>query len=228
MKSILLLSVCLATITTNAQHNGTSGDMRNFAMQTQVVLARNPFNQKNNTVGTQYLFPLWVKGNLVTNDGKSFSYLYNFDKIDQRVYRLQEDSTIFLIDKDQVKSLLLSDGGTEYDFEKIPSLQDGGLYRVLVKAAKYRLYSFTKTKFIASNYTTNGISSSGNTYDEFKDAVSYYVVMADGSTKEIELKKKSIYSIFPEEKIKIDQFFKEHSNRVDEIFLKSLVAALNA
>ena len=229
IKSILLIAIYLTAIEASAQHDGTTGDMRTFAEQTQVVLSRNPFDQKNNTVGTQYLFPHWVHGNLITNDGQAFpDYLYNFDKITQGLYRLQPDSAIFLIDKAQIKSLSLTDGVNTFDFESLPSLHTGSLYRNLVKGPKYSLYSLTKTKFIASNYTTNGISSSGNLYDEFKDAITYYIVMSDGTAKEINFKKKAINSMFAADKTKVDQFFKDHSSEdVDENFLKLLVTSLN-
>lgn len=226
MKTILFITTVIVSHVAGGQ---ATGDMRTFAMPTQVVLQRNPFNPKANTVGTQYLFPDWVHGTLITNDGQKFSeYLYDLDKISQGLYRIQADSTVFLIDKMQIKWLSLNDGQTTYEFEKVPSLKDDQLYRILAKGSKYSLYSLISTKFIPSNYTSNGIVTKGNLYDEFKDEVSYYLVTADGTAKQVSLKKKAFVSALEAEKPAIEKFFKDNSDATqNEAFYKQLVISLN-
>jgi hypothetical protein len=128
-----------------------------------------------------------------------------------------------------VKSITLSDGVKTYTMEKVPSLDPDNLYAVLVKGNKYSLYSQTKTHFIAANYFTNGISSSGNMYDEFKDEVKYYVVTPDGKNNEVPLKRKAVKKIFEAEKEKVSEFFKANdtAGNFGEDFLKSLVESLS-
>jgi hypothetical protein len=91
------------------------------------------------------------------------------------------------------------------------------------------LYSFTTTRFTASNYFTNGVSSSGNMYDEYKDESVYFVQYADGHTKAMPLKRKVVKAMFEEEKEKVALFFKQNDNAehpFDEKFVAELVNSL--
>ena len=208
------------------------GDWRNFAEQTQVTLRRDPFGNKPNTVGSQFLFTDWVKGKVINVNGVEFSDgYYNFNKVSQNLYVQIKDtvSTVaFLVDKDQLKSISLSDGMQSYQLEKVAGLDPEIFYNVLVKGNKYSLYSETKTKFIPSDFETNGLVTSGNNYDEYKDAVTYWVMFADGKFHEVTLKKKSIKSVFEAEKDKVEQFYKTSSIlESNEVFLQSLVNFLN-
>jgi len=208
------------------------GDWRNFAEETQVTLQLYPFGKKTNTVGSQFLFDDWVKGKVINTNGVEFTDgLYNFNKVSQNLYVEMKDTAntvAFLVDREQLKSISLSDGIHTYLLEKVPALDAGSFYSVLAKGNKYSLYSQVKTKFIASDYETNGIVTSGNTYDEYKDEVSYWVVFADGSAHEISLKKKSIKNVLDAEKEKVDQFYKANADQdQNENFLSRLIASLN-
>jgi len=235
LKIVFVLST-VVSIHAVAQNNSVNlfqssdgrGDFRNFSFQTSIIMQRNHFAQKANTVGNQYLFTDWVRGSVVDSKGAKFDGLFNLDKIGQNLYLKLDTSSnnAFMVDKQQVQFVSLSDGSASYEFEKIPSMKNDKLYCTLVKG-KYSLYSFAKTKFIASNYSTNGIATSGNLYDEFKDEVSYYVIFPDGTSKEISLKKKSIKSVLEAEKEKIDLFFKSNEFALDENSLKSLIKSLN-
>lgn len=204
-------------------------DFRTFYFQNSIAVERNHFATKANTVGTQYLFPNWVKGSVVDNSGNIFDGLFNFDKITQELYLKLDSSSnnAFMVDKQQIKSATLTDGLISYQLERVPSLNNNNLYRILEKG-KYSLYGFTKTKFIPSNYTSNGIVTSGNLYDEYKDEVHYYIVFPDGTNKEISLKKKAIKSVLENEKNTVDLFFKNNdAPSIDENYLKQLVTVLN-
>ena len=208
------------------------GDWRNFAEQTQVTLQLHPFSSRPNTVGSQFLFADWVKGEVININGMQFTEgLYNFNKVSQNLYVQMKDTintVAFLVDREQLKSIYLSDGIQSFQLEKVPALDPASFYTVLAKGNKYSLYSQVKTKFIGSDFETNGIVSSGNTYDEYKDAVSYWVVFADGSSHEVSLKKKSIKNVFAGEKEKVDQFYKANGDQQqDENFLSRLVSSLN-
>lgn len=189
------------------------------------------FTTKNQTVGNQYLFENWVGGTVVDKDGKVFSegYLFNFNKINQNLYfRLKDSAVAFLVNKSLVTSISLSDANKSYVLEKVPSLDPDNFYRVLAKTKKYTLYSFTQTSFVPANYFTNGYTSSGSMYDEFKDQVKYYLVYADGRTKEVPLRRKAVKKIFEEDRQKVDAFFKNNNTAgvFGEETLKSLVESI--
>ena len=189
------------------------------------------FKVKDQTVGSQYLYESWVPGTLTGVDGKSYSegYLFNFNKMTQHVYvRLKDAPQAFLINKTMVGSVDFNDGLRKTHFEKVKTLDSNQLYQVLAKGSKHTLYSFTTTKFTASNYFTNGVSSSGNMYDEYKDESVYYVQYADGHTRQMPLKRKVVKAMFEEEKEKVAQFFKQNDNAEHPFDVKLVAELVNS
>jgi len=225
-----LLAATVASFVGNAQHTNTTGDMRNFASQTSIVMERTPFTKTGNVVGSQFLFKDWAKGMVVNKQGVGFTDgLFNYDKIHKNLYVFKND-TIFLVAKYQLQTIRLHDesDSNSYVLEKIPSLKTDDLYFVVSKGTKYSLMKEVTTKFINANYQTNGIVSSGNMYDEFKDEYRYFVIFPDGSSHEVSLKKKSIKSVLEAEKEKVDQFYKANADdEQNESFLSRLIASLN-
>jgi hypothetical protein len=129
-----------------------------------------------------------------------------------------------------LQTIRLHDEGdsNSYVLEKIPSLKTDDLYIVVSRGTKYSLLKEVTTKFINANFQTNGIVSSGNDYDEFKDEYKYFVIFPDGSAHDISLKKKSIKNVLEAEKEKVDQFFKANaSDEQNESFLSRLISSLN-
>ena len=205
-------------------------DFGTFAIQTEITITQNPFKQKNNTLGSSFLFPQWVHGRVINTKGEVFSDgLFNLDKVSQNLYLRMEDSAVgFLIDNNQLSSIMLQDAKTKYYFEKLPLLKTNLFYCALVKGSKYALYSLIKTKFIPSNYHTNGMVSTGNLYDEYKDEVIYYIVFGNENFSEINLKKKSIRKVLEGDKTRVENYFNQHGNdNIDEQFLISLIGHLN-
>lgn len=190
------------------------------------------FSSKAQTIGSQYIFENWVNGSITDNDGKVFSegYVFNFNKINQNLYfKLKDSAAAFIVNKSQLKSITLNDGVKTITLEKLPGFDTDNFYRVLVKGKKYSLYSLTKTNFVAANYFTNGITSSGSMYDEFKDEVKYFLVTPDGVTKEVPLKKKAVKKALEAEKTKVDEFFKMNNTAgvFGEETLKALVESVS-
>lgn len=191
------------------------------------------FSSKAQTIGSQYLFETWVPGSVIDYNGVEFSegYLFNYNKITQNIYiRLKDSAAAFLVHKNLLRSVMFLDGSNKIIFEKVASLDSNNFYHVLSKGPKYSLYKFTRTNFIASNFFTNGVSSSGNMYDEFKDESTYYLVTTDGKTSIVPLKRKSVKSLFAAEKEKVNSFFRENDtveNSFGEKFLGDLVNYLN-
>ena len=78
--------------------------------------------------------------------------------------------------KKEIGTFTLTDGKQEYTFEPVDIINPLQFFAVLAKNDKYALYKLIKTKFIKADYHTNGLSESGNTYDEYKDEADYYIV----------------------------------------------------
>jgi hypothetical protein len=240
-KFVALAAGIVTAFTANAQKTlqSTTPEVHNFYETAQsgfnsYSIPKVPsFERKAETVGNQYLFEDWVSGVVVNIDGVSFGdgYLFNYNKLSQNLYvKVKDTAAAFLVNKHQLKSIWLTDGTRQFLLERVAAIDSNYFYNAIVKSNKYSLYSLTKTKFIASNYVTNGMTSSGNLYDEFKDEVVYYIVFPDGTAKTIPSKKKAIKSLFEADKEKVEEFYKNNdnaNNSFGESFLKSLVEYLN-
>ncbi|MDP4264339.1 MAG: hypothetical protein Q8941_17545 [Bacteroidota bacterium] len=235
MRKYLLTIASIGLLYCSAQNQTISmqSDFQLFAQGASTGLNSSSlvsFTRKEETVGCQFLFKNWAKGMVTNKQGVSFSNgLFNYDKINKNLYILKGDTT-FLVDKYQIQSVMLHDDANtdNYVLEKIPSLKTDDLYIVISKGAKYSLMKSVETKLVLADFHTNGLISSGNKYDEFKDEYKYFVVFPDSASHDVSLKKKSIKSIFDTEKEKVDSFFKEHSgDELNENFLSRLITSLN-
>jgi hypothetical protein len=86
----------------------------------------------------------------------------------------------------------------------------------------------TNTKFVKNDFHTDGLTSTGNNYDEFVDEYAYYLYNVQ--TKQVQpftLKKKSIKAAFGDDGKKVDSFFDAYSDSIDDVFLRSLGDYMN-
>lgn len=198
--------------------------------QAQNATALKNFGHSGEVVGSQFLFNTWVKGVIVNNEGVEFTNgLFNYDKISQNLYiNTNENNQAFLVFKKDVKSVTLTDGVTTVTLEKVPALKTDQLYTVLAKGSRYTLYALTKTKFVPASFSTNGISSSGNMYDEYRDEKSYFIVSASGAAQPVSLKMKSVKAALQADKEKVEDYLKQNPDAtIDENFVSLLVQSLN-
>lgn len=190
-----------------------------------------------NTIGSRLLLKKWVNGSVVTMSDTVYNgpaLLFNYDKLQGDLLVQKSDNTIFAVDKNKIKSFILreaisNDTIKEYNFEKIEIVNKNSFCQVLVKGQKYSLYKLPKTKFVKSNYSTNGIVESGSKYDSYEDEFEFYIVSKEkNEVKKVDLKKKAIKQALHFEEVKVEVFFKAHSfDAIDENFLTGLIAGLN-
>ncbi len=191
------------------------------------------FSSKEETRGSKYLFNEWVNGFVVTAAGSSIkndATQFNYDKISGSLLMTEDKKTAIELDKSQIKAFTLySDTSTEYTFENIPVISSNTFCQLIAKGSKYGIYKLIKTKFVKSDYHTDGMTSTGNPYDEYIDEYEYYLLTpADNKFETFKLSKKSIEKVLKNEQQKIHDFFSMHKGeQVDETFLKNLIAYLN-
>ncbi len=188
---------------------------------------------KEDTKGSQFLFDTWVKGSMADAKGNAVNadgYSFNYDKLGGALLLSQDKQTAIAVDKDRARSFILYDKADKARrFEYVPAI-DAKLYcEVLSAGAKYRIYKLTKTKFIKADYKNDGISSSGNKYDEFTDEFAYYVADAKGGApQKISLKSKAIKQAFATDADKVKAYFDAHKDdEVNEEFLIDLTNSIN-
>lgn len=184
--------------------------------------------EKEYTHGSRYLFADWADGSVINAKGllvKNPAFLFNYDKIQGDLLLTHDKKNAIIIDKDKIQSFILYNQTKEpYIFEKVPAIDNIHFIQVLSSGSKYKIYKLTKTKFIKSDYSTNGLVTTGNSYDEYVDENTYYVLNVQSNLlQKLILKKKSIKEIFENEGNKLNNFFKEHStSSIDDHFLKNL------
>ena len=185
-----------------------------------------------NVHGSRFLFDDWVHGfalspkdSIMQND----AYLFNYDKIDGNLIFATGGTAIHLGVKKEIKEFILFDGsGKPYVFDDVPAIDSKHYTQVLGSGSKYKIYKEIDTKFIKSDYSTNGITSHGNNYDEFLDENVYYVVkLPGGQPEKLSLRKKAIKTAFAADADKVNKFLSDNDGDIDDAYLKKLGEYMN-
>jgi len=186
---------------------------------------------KDATQGSKTLFKDWVHG-YVINSGDSLvqnpGFLLNYDKMAGTLLLTEDKASMIALYKDKVKSFTLFDMLNQpYTFTIVPAIDKSHYVQVISSGNNYSIYKLTKTKFIASNYSSDGIASVGNNYDEYEDEFTYYVLGKSGVPQKISLKKKSLKEAFNESPDKLNQYFKTNDGDIDDGYLHDLGDYMN-
>lgn len=190
------------------------------------------FTPKQETQGSRYLFNGWAHGSVINADNSLFdnpAYLYNYDKMEGTFLLTQDKLSAIEVNKAQLKSFIVYvDKDKPLVFESVPSIDNSLFVQVISSGNKYKIYKLTKTKFVKSDYHTDGIASTGNPYDEYIDENSYFVLnVQQNQLQKLSLKKKFIEKVFASEGEKIDKFLKNNNDTMNDIYLKNLGDYLN-
>jgi hypothetical protein len=191
------------------------------------------FSYKEETKGRRYLFGDWAHGSVVNADNSAFNnpgYVYNYDKMEGALLMTGDKQSAIEVDKAQIKSFTVYvDKDKPSVFENVPSVDNVHFVQVIYSGNKYKIYKLTKTKFVKSDYHTDGIVTTGNSFDEYVDEDSYFVLnVQNNQVQKLSLKKKSVKEAFASEGERLNRFFSENSdNAINELFLKNLGDYLN-
>lgn len=186
------------------------------------------FHTKEDTKGSPYLFDFWLKG-VVSNITDTtliddYRNLYNVNKMTGDLIMTRDFQSALTVDKSQIKFFTLYDSlKNTHSFMIVPIINKDLFCEVIGLGNNYDIFKLTTAKFVKADYHSNGLTSSGNNYDEYANTVYYYLFDLDAGTyKNFLLKKKSILSAFDNNKT-VEQFFSNHKEAIDDNFLKALV-----
>jgi hypothetical protein len=187
---------------------------------------------KEPTVGSPFLLHSYTRG-LVINQLDSVidkpDYLFNYDKMSGNLLLKRDNDLPIAVNKAQVKYFCLKRSKGGYIFERVPLINSGEFFQVLLKGLKYSCYKMYRSKFVPMNQHTNGYVTEGNDYDEYQDFYTYFLL--DQKKEEVvvfELTKKSIRKTFPSKNAIVEKYIKDHRNDdMDEIYITGLVEKLN-
>ncbi len=237
MKANTILFISLVIHFTAFSQTGFSGsqgtfkDFGNYSMHPITSGSNiNAFNSPENTKGRRYFFDQWVKGKVIVNDGKEIGneeYLFNFDKVTNNLLVTQDKKTVIEVNKESIKEIHLREDGKDYVFAKVDKISTYRFVEVMEKNDKLSLYKTINTHLVKADYTTNGLTESGNPYDEYID-LPVYVIIYKGDMRTVSLKFGSIKANLKEESKKVKDYYADHLNdEVDENYLKNLVEYIN-
>jgi hypothetical protein len=184
-----------------------------------------------NIKGTRLLFDNWVRGAVIKNNGEEINgdkYYFNFDKITNNLLVTIDKQQIIEVYKDSIQSFRFKEHGTLYAFEKFPAIERFRFVQILLKDdEKYSLFKSLHTRFIGSDYQTNGLTETGNPYDEYVDSYKYFIVYK-GDVRPVELKFSSIKKALKENSSLAKDYYANHiSDEIDESYLSDIVQYVN-
>jgi hypothetical protein len=196
----------------------------------------NLFNisRKEDTKGSRYLVgDGWAKGYVVDKTGatvKNDNFAYNYDKINGSLLLTQDKRAAVDVDRDQIKSFTIYNKLDQPEtYQLITAINPTHYTQVLSDGSKYKVYKYTKTTFVKSDFKTDGMTSTGNHYDEYVDEPTYYVLNVKTSAlQKISLKAKAIKQVFAADADKVKAYFSDHADDdINDTFLSNLADSLN-
>lgn len=191
------------------------------------------FHPTEATQGSKYLDNDWLSGYIVVADNsvvKNPQYGLNYDKITGGLLLSQDRKTAIEVDKDKVKSFTIVDkNNVENTFVSVPEIDKSHYVVVLADGSKYKIYKQISTKFIKNNYHSDGMTSTGNNYDEYEDTYTYYVLNAKTNKLQvISTRKKSLKAAFEGDGVKMDNFFAQNNDSSNaDAYLKQVGTYVN-
>lgn len=186
---------------------------------------------QEDTRGSRYLLKDFAHGIIVDNTGRVITdsmLLMNYDKIDGQLMIAQDAKSYLEVDKEKVVAFAFKTPDTSFIFLNVPILSKINYFMLIASGPRYSVYKSIKTKFVKANYVSNGLTESGNDYDDYADTQTYFWVAGKDSAGIFELKKRSIKAVFAREKGRLDLWFSKHkTDDIDDHFIKGLVDCLN-
>jgi len=216
---------------TIAAQQATQNTSENSTFGTGGYLA--PTHQTGATHGSQYLFPTFVHGFVITAADKlahSANYLFDYDKMGGILLLTKDNRTMTTVGNDDTKSFtLFGNDDQRLTFVKVPAIDNAHWVQVLASGSKYAIYKVIKTTFVKANFENHGVTQTGNDYDEYADDFNYYIYdVAGNSYKKTALKKKALKEDFPKEADKITKYISDHSSEsIDDTYLEKLGIFMN-
>jgi hypothetical protein len=189
------------------------------------------FTVKEETRGSRYLFLEWAKGFVINSKDSLIQrsdMMFNYDKMGGGLLLSRDGRSAIEVNREQVKTFTLySPDGVQYNFENVPAISKKCYVEVVEEGTKYKIYKLVNTEFVKMDYATNGLTTSGNPYDEYLDKPTYYVIGKDGAPLQIALKRKALKEAFKEDTEKLNQFFASNGGDIDDDYLRGLGEYMN-
>ena len=193
MKKYLTYTLLCITISyiSHAQENLSAGK--------DIDKISSPFRYLNEISfrGKNFLFDgNWVKARLLTANNSivsNDSFLYNVDKIEQRLLFTSDFRSVYEIDRREFKAVLFYFRDSAYVYKHINFINNKDLFEVIVNDNdKYSLYKVMRTKIVKGRFESISFSAPNmRSSDIYQDIAEYYVFFPNKEYRKIHLLKKA-------------------------------------
>jgi len=190
------------------------------------------FIHKEETQGSRYLFNTWVHGYVINSRDSLIqnpSLFFNYDKMGGGLLLTKNKHAAIEVYRENVKSFTLFDALNQPStFAKVPEIDKTHYVQVIASGNNYKIYKSVTTKFIKSDYHSDGLASTGNNFDLYEDEFTYYILnVKTNQLAKIALKKKALKQAFVADENKANNYFKSNDGDIDDSYLASLGDYMN-
>jgi hypothetical protein len=190
------------------------------------------FHEKDATQGSRFFFGKFTHGYVINSQDSLIQnpvFQLDYDKMGGNLLLTRDGRTIVSVDNELVKTFTLFDALNQaYTFTLVPSVDKTHFVQVMADGNNYKIYKAVKTTFVKADYVSDGVASSGNNYDEYRDNFTYYLLnVKTGQVQQISLKKKALKQAFGADGGKAEGFFKTNDGDVDDGYLAALGDYMN-
>nr|WP_294946444.1 hypothetical protein [uncultured Mucilaginibacter sp.] len=182
--------------------------------------------------GSRYLSENWMHGYAVSKDDavvQDPALLFNYDMMGGDMIYTADQKAINVVDRASVKTIsLFDDKGVGSTFAYVPAVDNSHYVKVLAGGAKYKIYKQIIIRYMKATYQTNGMTSTGNKYDEYAPTYLYFFAKGDAAPVKFTPKKKALKELFAADADKLDKYMSSAKGDVDsDAYLTALGDAMN-
>src|SRR6185503_14174473 len=185
------------------------------------------FHQTDETRGSRYLFTEWVHGyvvDAVDSVIQSPLLFFNYDKMGGGLLLTKDKHTAIEVYRENVRSFTLFDALNQPEtFTTVPEIDKTHYVQVIALGNNYKIYKSVTTRFIKSDYHSDGLASTGNNFDLYEDDFTYYILnVKTNRLAKIGLKRKALKQAFAADEAKADTYFKNNGGDIDDGYLAAM------
>jgi hypothetical protein len=189
---------------------------------------------QNKESGSLYLTKKWCRGHVVLWNQQQIPekdefLLFNYDKVRNLVYVMDQYAKQWTYPIDSVSSFEIVENSVIYAFEKVPWISKSYYLMPIYKSEKgYSLYKRLFTKSTRSAYGNGGFTAEGKRYDEYADTYEYYLVYpGNTSYKKVNLKESVVRRALKDDEKLVNEYFALNELEINEQSFLGIIQYIN-
>ncbi|MEO7213125.1 carboxypeptidase-like regulatory domain-containing protein [Mucilaginibacter sp.] len=208
-----------------------AGSLFSVHSDASVTTVLGSFASTTEVQGSRYLSESWMHGYAIGADGSVVqdpALLFNYDMMGGDVIYTADQKAINTVDRASVKTIsLFDDKGVGSTLAYVPAVDNTHYVKVLANGPKYKMYKQIIIRYMKATYQTNGMTSTGNKYDEYAPTYLYFFAKGNDAPMKFNPKKKTLKELFAADADKLDKYMSSAKGDIDDAYLTALGDAMN-